>query len=1152
MIPVRGSRPAGYTRQSQLCFPTFVVHAALFLAQVPLPSFCIDTSHTTLITSSPDQNKGGDFIQINNDPEHVVDNYNLSIEYFCSNPCVVGVEVLASSELKTAVHIFRKRWKHVQPFRITRTRTVQLRFPSVMVYREDFFIRHSIIVQSVMLRAWIVHSHNYSHSNGYRDGYQQAVNKTYSILKSLPPYQRPFKKHNKCLQWGAKLMWRLTENRINQCPHETDAVEILSFPHACTGERYGVVKTFYSFNNSDFEKTRIQQVGDPRFTLSIWMYFLNSCKHASCAIVHHISPNSTYGTPLVLLTETGDITIQARCVSGQDSAFRAHVKLSMRRWHRLDLSVDRTMVTFTVVSLEDMKETVQTFRYQFVNRLHYDDTAGYFILGGSKYMPSIEGFYGPVKYYRLEARQGNAIVNPLSPKRTVEELDIHYQRCEDVKRITPGFLQILKQNRPVQENRTCKSYYVHLKNTYGEQSVCEGLPWTHEKQRKYQRLFDLLQMMGPDLLSGSGGSEMTLEFGKKVFEMVSERLSEWEGEHVLSTLVPSLQISSCCGYHRASYYLAVVYETGLGVPVNYLQGHVYGLIGAQGDESLALMHLGYKHIQGIDGYPLDYDLSYSYYINIGKQTLQDRWKVQETQAYVESVRLTDETALKFHTNENSDLYQFLNLQAKRGDLDSQKTLARMLFWGQNGVSKNVTAAAKWYARSALEMEDPQAMYDLAIILFKGQGVKKNKTFALQLMKKAAEKGSVQALNGLGWYYHTFKADLVTATKYFEKAAQNESSAAFFNLGIFYLNGLYPGKSGHNQTAAFELFLKAAVDGHFDAVIECSQFYATGQLSTVSRDPEMAAKMAKEISEQNGNLGYVVKMALDAYMERSWNEAFLHYLVAAEAGMEVAQSNIAYMCEEWPELGQSYFRTDDCEWRYYNRLVNQHFPPNQAYLKMGDYFYYGLKNHSRNIKFSIAMYANAASADDSQAFFNLASLVEEGHHIPKRILKHLQIDRAVWSDNLTVALKLYERCRYDDPEELISPCSLAWFRVQLQIIWKRIMNDPIQSSVAYVVGTIFFTALVTFWVHRIIYETGANTTVRPQITVSSSDVADTHETEPLNPGIQEADERAWWFSLLWSRVIQTSLQTHPSIGDWSITLLGICVCSMCVVVMMHLL
>lgn len=32
---------------------------------------------------------------------------------------------------------------------------------------------------------------------------------------------------------------------------------------------------------------------------------------------------------------------------------------------------------------------------------YYDDTAGYFVLGGSGYIHGIEGFFGPVKYYRL-------------------------------------------------------------------------------------------------------------------------------------------------------------------------------------------------------------------------------------------------------------------------------------------------------------------------------------------------------------------------------------------------------------------------------------------------------------------------------------------------------------------------------------------------------------------------------------------------------------------------------------------------------------------------------------------------------------------------------------------------------------------------------
>lgn len=38
-----------------------------------------------------------------------------------------------------------------------------------------------------------------------------------------------------------------------------------------------------------------------------------------------------------------------------------------------------------------------SFREDF----YYDDTAGYFVLGGSGYINGIEAFFGPVKYYRL-------------------------------------------------------------------------------------------------------------------------------------------------------------------------------------------------------------------------------------------------------------------------------------------------------------------------------------------------------------------------------------------------------------------------------------------------------------------------------------------------------------------------------------------------------------------------------------------------------------------------------------------------------------------------------------------------------------------------------------------------------------------------------
>lgn len=42
----------------------------------------------------------------------------------------------------------------------------------------------------------------------------------------------------------------------------------------------------------------------------------------------------------------------------------------------------------------------------------------------------------------------------------------------------------------------------------------------------------------------------------------------------------------------------------------------------------------------------------------------------------------------------------------------------MHLWGSNGVEKDVRTAVMWYARSALQMVDPTAMYDYAILLLK--------------------------------------------------------------------------------------------------------------------------------------------------------------------------------------------------------------------------------------------------------------------------------------------------------------------------------------------------------------------------------------------------------------------------------------------------
>nr|XP_015200513.1 PREDICTED: protein sel-1 homolog 3 isoform X1 [Lepisosteus oculatus] len=1136
----------------------------LFLTLVRLPTFCQHTSLTTVTATVPTESvMDGDFIEFDYDQDIVIDNYNLSIQYLCSKPCTIVVEVVASSEFRTGVVIYRTRWKNEKHLHVTRNRTVLLKFPDIMVYREDFFIKHTISIRSVVLRAWIVDSHHHNEHNGYVDSFAQAKVNTFKVLKALPPFQRPFKNHTKCLQWDAEQIWRLTENRIPHCPHESDTVDMLNFPHASTGERFGIIRKLDRFINKDFEKIRVQRVHNPRFTFSVWIYLLSLCNSQICGILQHVSENNLYHTPLILLTNNGEIIIQVHLASGQDSAFKSFTGLSLKMWYRLDVSLEGTKVTLNVTAWKSIKETVENkHTYIFDSAIHYNDTSGYFVIGGSRFLPSIQGFFGPVKYYRLEANGFESVVNPLFPQKMLEELDQKYQMCDNISEIIPVFLQILKQSRDITNKGTCHSYFSYLNNKFGQLPVCDKLPWNLETWKNHHTLISLMQTTEWNLSSGFWDMDVTKKFGRHVYEMVLERLTQQGGLGLVRSLMPYLQISSCCGYHKASTFLAIIHEAGLGLPVDLVQGHLYSLIAAQGDERMALMHLGYKHMQGIDGYPQDYDLSYSYYANIGKMTSVDRWEVQESEQYTtEYILLSDEMALKSQTNEEDDIFHYLNFQAQRGDLEAQRNLARMLFWGQHGVSKDIETAVKWYTKSALKLKDAQSMYDLSVVLIKGHGVKKNKTLGLQMMRKAASMGCVEAINGLGWYYSTFKADMVTAVKYFEKAAEKGSRDALYNLGVFHLNGYHPRNPSKNESAAFQHFLKASLLGHVDAIVETSHYYATGNLDNFTRNPETAVRFLKNICEQNGYLGYIIRRGLNAYLKGSWEEAFLNYLIAAETGMEVAQTNTAHICEENTELVHSLFSTYDCEWRYYNHSTLHYFGSTLGFLKMGDYYYYGHKNQSRDIPLSSSMYAYAALADSSQGIFNLAGLIEEGHTVSKDILEKLQIDEDEQLGKTFTLEQLYKRCRDLDREVLLSPCSLALFRIQMKTTWKKIMNNTALFSLTWLTFSVITATFITFLVQHIECERATDGIAQQYVNTSFRSNTNENITHPaeytVSPAIPVRHNSTCWLRLLKSRVNHLvcsllKLLRSQHVEEWAFTLLGVCLCILCVVIVMHLL
>ncbi|CAL8252123.1 unnamed protein product [Merluccius merluccius] len=298
----------------------------------------------------------------------------------------------------------------------------------------------------------------------------------------------------------------------------------------------------------------------------------------------------------------------------------------------------------------------------------------------------------------------------------------------------------------------------------------------------------------------------------------------------------------------------------------------------------------------------------------------------------------------------------------------------MSFWGQNAVLKNVASAVRLYRKIAMRMKDTDAMYNYAILLM---------------------KGSVEALNAVGWYYSSVIRNVSVAVKYFQRAVLNGSRDAVYNLGLYHLNGEHLRK---NQTAAFQYFQNASRSGHAGASLAAAWYLATGTLEGMARDVEFAVRKLKRVSEKNGHLGFTLKKALRAYLQGSWSGALIGYILAAESGLGLAQANSAHLCQELKF-------TPECQWRYTNYSVLNYDPHHSGLLKMGDYYYYtyasGGEDSLSLIGQAVSMYSQAASAGSPQGCFSLVTMAQEGHVLPLSVRRWFNVSA---HDKLDVLLE----------------------------------------------------------------------------------------------------------------------------------------------------
>ncbi|XP_069494030.1 protein sel-1 homolog 1 isoform X2 [Ambystoma mexicanum] len=436
------------------------------------------------------------------------------------------------------------------------------------------------------------------------------------------------------------------------------------------------------------------------------------------------------------------------------------------------------------------------------------------------------------------------------------------------------------------------------------------------------------------------------------------------------------------GSPRGQMALGFLYASGLGVNSSQAKALVYYTFGALGGNLIAHMILGYRYWAGI-GVIQSCESALTHYRLVANQVASDISLTGGT--VVQRIRLPDEVENPGVASGmlEEDLIQYYQFLAEKGDVQAQVGLGQLHLHGGRGVEQNHQRAFEYFNQAA-NAGNSHAMAFLGKMYSEGSDIvlQSNET-ALHYFKKAADMGNPVGQSGLGMAYLYGKGVPVNydqALKFFQKAAEQGWVDGQLQLGSMYYNGVGV-KRDYKQ--ALKYFNLASQGGHILAFYNLAQMHATG--TGVMRSCHTAVELFKNVCER-GRWSERLMMAYNNYKEGNANSAVVQYLLLAEQGYEVAQSNAAFIldqsvaAEEANIVGEN--ETFPRALLHWNRAASQGYTV--ARIKLGDYHFYGF---GTDVDYETAFihYRLASEQQHSaQAMFNLGYMHEKGLGIKQDI------------------------------------------------------------------------------------------------------------------------------------------------------------------------
>ncbi|KAK2856388.1 hypothetical protein Q5P01_005123 [Channa striata] len=432
------------------------------------------------------------------------------------------------------------------------------------------------------------------------------------------------------------------------------------------------------------------------------------------------------------------------------------------------------------------------------------------------------------------------------------------------------------------------------------------------------------------------------------------------------------------GSPKAQTALGFLYAAGLGVNSSQAKALVYYTFGALGGNLVAHMILGYRYWGGV-GVPQSCESALTHYRLVANQVASD---VSLTGgSAVQRIRLLDEVENPGSTSGmlEEDLIQYYQFLAEKGDVQAQVGLGQLHLHGGRGVEQNHQRAYDYFTQAA-NAGNTHAMAFLGKMYSEGsEFLPQNNETALQYFKKASDLGNPVGQSGLGMAYlygRGVPVNYELALKYFQKAAEQGWVDGQLQLGTMYYNGIGV-KRDYKQ--ALKFFNLASQAGHILAFYNLAQMHATG--TGVMRSCHTAVELFKNVCER-GRWSERLITAYGSFKEGDTDAALVQYLLLAEQGYEVAQSNVAFILDQ---KGAKIFSENETYPRallHWTRAAAQGYTV--ARIKLGDYHFYG---YGTDVDYETAVihYRLASEQQHSaQAMFNLGYMHEKGLGIKQDI------------------------------------------------------------------------------------------------------------------------------------------------------------------------